>query len=104
MRKKYIYTNKRHSNRAVMSTILGILSNASLAAVIYLSYQKSGDIPFGYGVTGFLAVIFSLVGLGLGVVTARDREYYRLFPFLGILLNLIALGVLALIIYLATYV
>lgn len=103
MKKKYIYTNKRHSNRAVMSTILGILSNASLAAVIYLSYRNAGDIPAGYGMTGFLAVIFSLVGLGLGVVTARDKEYYRLFPCLGILLNVIALGVLALIIYLATY-
>lgn len=104
MRKKYIYTNKRHSNRAVMSTILGILSNVSLAAVIYLSYQSGGDIPASYGVTGFLAVIFSLVGLGLGVVTAGDKEYYQLFPVLGILLNLIALGVLALIIYLATYI
>lgn len=103
MKKKYIYTNKRHSSRAVMSTILGILSNASLVVVIYLSYQSGGDIPAGYGMTGFLAVIFSLVGLGLGVVTARDREYYRLFPWLGILLNVIALSVLALIIYLATY-
>lgn len=104
MKKKYIYTNKRHSDRAIMSTVLGILSNASLAAVIYLSYQSGGDIPAGYGMTGFLAVIFSLTGLGLGVVTARDREYYRLFPWLGILLNLIALSVLALIIYLATYI
>ncbi|MCH5343045.1 MAG: hypothetical protein J1E64_03325 [Acetatifactor sp.] len=103
MKKKYIYTNKRHSNRAVMSTILGILSNASLTAVIYLSYQSGGDIPAGYGMTGFLAVIFSLIGLVLGVVTARDREYYRLFPWLGILLNLISLSVLVLIIYLATY-
>ncbi len=104
MRKKYIYTNKRHSNRAVMATILGILSNVSLAVVIYLSYRKNGDIPAGYGVTGVLAVLFSLVGLGLGIVTARDKEIYRLFPCLGILLNLIALGVLALIIYLATYI
>ncbi len=104
MRRKYIYTNKRHSNRAVMSAILGALSNGSLAAVIYLSYLKNGDIPAGYGVTGFLAVIFSLVGLSLGVVTARDKEIYRFFPWLGILLNGIALAVLALIIYLATYV
>lgn len=104
MKRKYIYTNKRHSNRAVMSTILGILSNASLVAVIYLSFQKGGDIPTGYGVTGLLAVLFSLTGFVLGVVTVKDKAYYRLFPCLGILLNLAALGISALIIYVAAYV
>ena len=103
MKRKYIYTNKRHSNRAIMSTILGILSNASLAAVIYLSFLKGGDIPPGYGVTGLLAVIFSLTGFYLGVATVRDKAYYRLFPCLGILLNVIALGMSAFIVYVATY-
>ncbi|MCM1097782.1 MAG: DUF6142 family protein [Ruminococcus flavefaciens] len=104
MKRKYIYTDKRHSNRAVMSTILGILSNVSLAVVIYLSFQKSGEIPAGYGFTGLFAVIFSLIGLVLGVVTVKDKAYYRIFPCLGILLNLTALGVSALIVYVATYV
>ncbi len=104
MKRKYIYTDKRHSNRAVMSAILGIISNGSLAAVIYLSFQKNGEVPHGYGVTGVLAVLYSLVGLGMGVVTVRDKTYYRLFPWLGILLNTLALGILALIIYLATMV
>lgn len=104
MKRKYIYTNKRHSNRAVMSTILGILSTASLLTVIYLSFRKEGNIPSGYGFTGLFAVLFSLIGFIMGIMTVRDKAYYRLFPCLGILFNGIALGMSALIIYVAVYI
>ena len=37
----YIFTNKKHSPKAIMSTILGIISMVSLVAVIYLTYLKT---------------------------------------------------------------
>ena len=41
MRKKnYIFTNKKHSDKAIMSTILGIISLVSLGIVTYLSYSR----------------------------------------------------------------
>lgn len=53
MRKKnYIFTNKKHSNRAIMSTILGGISLVSLGIVTYLSYSQGGVMHGGYGVTG----------------------------------------------------
>lgn len=94
-RKKYIYTNRKHSQRAIMSTILGIISNVSLGIVIYLTYLRSGNAPIGYGLTGLLAVLFSVVGLILGIVTIQQKDYFRFFPVLGILLNLAALGFVA---------
>ena len=102
-KRSYIFTNKKHSNRAIMSTILGVISTASLAAVIYLSYTKKGDAPTGYGVTGLLVVIFSVIGLILGALTAREKDMYKLFPCLGILLNLIALIVIGLVVYAGMY-
>ena len=98
-RESYIFTNKRHSNRGVMATVLGVISLASLVAVVFLSYVGNGMTPVGYGFTGLLATLFSLVGLCLGLVTVRDGNYYRLFPVLGILLNLAALGGASLILY-----
>ena len=98
-RKGYIFTNKKHSNRAVMATILGVISLASLVAVIFLSYLSGGEADVGYGFTGLLSTLFSLVGLCMGIVTVRDSDYYRLFPVLGILLNLAALGGVSLILY-----
>lgn len=99
----YIFTNKRHSNRAVMSTILGVISMLSLGAVIYLSSVQSGEVPPGYGVTGFLVAVFSMTGLVLGIVTAMEKDRYKLFPRLGIAFNLIALLGIGLVVYAGMY-
>ena len=102
MRKKksYIFTNKRQSNRAIMATILGVISLLSLFAVIYLTYIQAGSAPISYGLTGFLALIMSLVGLVLGIVTVIEKDYYKIFPVLGIVLNVLSIAGLASIVYL----
>lgn len=82
-----------------MATILGVISLASLGIVVFLAYVDAGKAPAGYGFTGLLATVFSMVGLFLGIETVRDKDYYRLFPILGILLNLAALGSVSLILY-----
>lgn len=82
-----------------MATILGIISLAALVVVVFRSYLCAGDVAVNYGVTGFLATLFSMVGFSLGMATVRDKSYYRLFPVLGILLNLAALGGVSLILY-----
>lgn len=98
-RRNYIFTNKKHSQRAIMSTILGMISTISLGIVVYLTYLRNGEATVGYGVTGLLATIFSIIGLMLGILTVRVKEYYRLFPWLGIILNLIALGCISFLLY-----
>lgn len=91
-RRNYIFTNKKHSKRAVMSAILGIISTASLCYVVYLAYRSGGEAPAGYGMTGLLAAVYSLAGLILGIIAVRDKDNYRFFPRMGVLLNLLALG------------
>ncbi len=100
-KRHYIFTNRKHSEKAIMSTILGIISTVSLGIVIFLSYSQGGQTRAGYGATGLLAMIFSLIGLVLGVVTLREKGTYRLFPVLGLVLNLAVLGILGWILYLA---
>lgn len=99
-RKNFIFTNKRDSKQAIMATILGVISNVSLGIVIYLSYLNGGDVPISYGLTGLFAMIFSLIGLVLGVLTLWEKDIFRLFPVLGIVLNLTALGILAFLVQL----
>lgn len=82
-----------------MSTVLGAISLISLICVVIFSSKSGGEAPVGYGLTGVFAVVFSVVGLCLGVVTVRNREYYRLFPVVGIVLNLMSLTFLGLILY-----
>ena len=99
----YIFTNKRHSNRAIMSAILGLISTMSLAAVIYLTYAQDGQAPTGYGVTGLLVAVFSMTGLVLGIVTAVEKDRYKFFPWMGIVLNTVALLGIGLVVYAGTY-
>ena len=83
-----------------MATILGIISLASLGAVLFLTYQKGGEATPGYGLTGILATVFSVIGLVLGILTAREKKYYRFFPLLGIVLNGLVLLEIGFILYL----
>lgn len=82
-----------------MATILGSISLISLGIVLFMTYRRAGEAAVGFGFTGFFATIFSVIGLGLGIVTFQNKNYYRLFPVLGILLNLTALGGIGLILY-----
>lgn len=95
----YKFTNRRHSKRAIMGMILGIISLLSLVWVIYLSYANNGVNPGSAGMTGLLITVFSMVGLILGVITITERDRYPLFSILAIVFNVIALGGISLILY-----
>lgn len=82
-----------------MSVILGVISLAALVTVVFFSYRSGGEASVKYGFTGALATVFSLVGVILGVLTACDRSYYRFFPVLGVMLNVMSLGGVSLILY-----
>ncbi|MCR5720417.1 MAG: DUF6142 family protein [Lachnospiraceae bacterium] len=100
-RRKLIYTGKKISKRGRMSAFLGVLSLAGLAVSIYAAYKKDGEISMKYGVTGFLAMIFSLSGLILGTCSLRDDENFRFLPVLGIVLNSLSLICVGIILYIA---
>lgn len=100
-RKNYMFTNRRHSDKAVMGMILGIISLAAMIAVIFLSYKRGGNVPAGYGFTGLFAVVFSVVGLVLGITSMREKNQFLLFPVIGIILNGVALVLIGALLYAA---
>ncbi len=102
-KKNYIFTNKKHAPKAIMSAILGIISVISLITVIYLSYVKEGNAPANYGLTGLFIVIFSVVGLLLGVASFMEKDRFKLFPTIGSILNGIALVGIGLVVYAGMY-
>lgn len=102
-KKNYIFTNKKHAEKAIMATILGIISTISLVVVIYLTYIKAGQAPANYGLTGLLIVIFSIVGLLLGIVSVTEKDRFKLFPTIGIILNGVALIGIGLVVYAGMY-
>lgn len=99
----YIFTNKEHSRKGIMSTILGVISLATLAYAIITSYQRAGDIPLQYGAAAMLVMIFAFVGIVLGVISKTEKDKYYLFTYLGIGLNVMVLAVISVILYAGAY-
>ena len=99
MKKGYIFTNKEHPKKSIMSTILGILSTGSLILAVYLSYMDKGAENMRYGSACLLALLFAFVGVTLGILGRMERDKFYLFSYIGIVLNLAAIGLVSLILY-----
>lgn len=99
----YIFTNKEHTQKGIMSTILGVISLATLAYAIVMSYRQAGNIPTQYGAAAMLVMIFAFAGIILGVISKTERDKYYLFTYLGIGLNVLVLAVISVILYAGAY-
>ena len=95
----YMFTNKQHTQKGIMSTILGVISLVTLVYTVIMSYFKAGDIPRQYGAAALLVMIFAFVGIILGVVSKTEKDKFYLFAYLGIALNVLALAVISVILY-----
>ena len=99
----YMYTNKQHTQKGIMSTILGVISLVTLAYAIVMSYLKAGNIPRQYGTAAMLVMIFAFVGILLGVLAKTEKDKFYLFAYLGITLNVLVLVVISVILYAGAY-
>ncbi len=102
-KKNYIFTNKKNPPRAIMSTILGVISLAAIAIVTILSFRAQGEAKRQYGTSLFLAMIFSLTGVTLGALAKSEKDKFFFFCYLGIFLNLLALFGISFILYAGAY-
>lgn len=97
----YKFTRKRHPKRAIMATILGVISLVSFSTVVYISYVNQGVMVASPGMTGVLITLFSVVGFVLSGITIFEKERYLLFPVLGLILNIVSLGGVSILLYAA---
>ena len=99
----FMFTNKSHTEKGIMSTILGIISLATLGYAIAMSYLNAGEIPSQYGVAALLATVFAFIGAALGAVSRTEKDKFYFFSYLGIVLNVLALAVVSAILYAGAY-
>ncbi|MBR1861166.1 MAG: hypothetical protein IJ796_04815 [Lachnospiraceae bacterium] len=98
-RQKYIFTNKKHPLIAIMSTILGGISVLSYVFVIVRSYMLKGDVPASFGIGAVLTLVYSVVGMILGLYSFKLKDSFHLFSVAGCVLNGIALLAAAFILW-----
>lgn len=87
----YKFTNKKNPEKGIMSSALGAISVVSTALALYFTYLAEGVAKAQYGSVVCLALLFSVVGLVLGIMSYLERDIYKFFPVLGIVLNIIGI-------------
>lgn len=98
-----MFTNKKHTERGIMASILGVISLLTLVYLVFTSYRNRGNVPMQYGLAALLATIFSIAGLILGIVSKSERDRYYFFSYMGIILNVLALAIVSMILYAGAY-
>ncbi len=95
-----MFTDNRHPEKGVMSAILGVISVSALIVAVVYTYRDGGQAQIRYAAAAFVAAIFSVVGLILGIMSRFERDIFKLFPNMGILLNLMSIIFVVFILFL----
>ncbi|HIV92308.1 MAG TPA: hypothetical protein H9744_11620 [Candidatus Eisenbergiella stercoravium] len=103
MGRKYIFTDKHETKKGIMSSVLGVLSLASIVLAVYGTFQNQGEALVKYGAAVLFALLFSLAGLVLGILSRMVQDRFYFFSYLGMTLNGLALAGIVFIIYAGVY-
>ncbi len=99
----YIFTNKEHPQKGIMSSVLGVISAASVVLVLYFAYCNDGVAELRYGAALLLAALFSVAGFVLGILSKMESDKYYFFPYMGIIVNTIVLFGIGFILFAGVY-
>ncbi|SDB40738.1 DUF6142 family protein [Butyrivibrio sp. INlla16] len=98
-RGRYVFTDKKHPEKGVLSAALGLISVATIVYAVILSYRNGGQAEAKYAVAVMFCLVYSIAGLVLGIMSRMERDIFKLFPNLGIILNVLALIWVGLLLY-----
>ena len=103
IKKNYMFTNKSHPERGIMSTILGILSDGAIGLAVFSAFKAGGSASARLACVVILSLLFGIVGLTLGIMSRVEKDRFYFFPNTGIILNSIAIIATAFILYIGVF-
>lgn len=86
-----------------MSTLIGLINVGSIIHVVYKTYQAGGDAPDRYASTLVLALFMSFIGIIVGLAGKAENQKFYFFAYLGMLVNILAIGMISAILYAGAY-
>ena len=99
-RGRYIFTDNKHPARGIFSFFLGVLSVGTLVAAVLVTYYGGGVSDGRSATASLFAALFALIGLIVGLIARGEKDIYMLFPNLGIATSVLALLLVACLLYL----
>lgn len=92
-RRGYKFTEKTQSKRGIFALALALASIAVLIAVVFMSFQDRGNGSMYLGSAGVSSMVLGVVALGLSVVSLREENSFKLFPYLSTVLSFLITGI-----------
>lgn len=86
-KRRYIFTDNVHPRKGILSFILGMIAAVALCLSVKAAFDAGGQADIKYGAAVFLALVYSITGLVLGILAMRRKKIFKIFPGLGILIN-----------------
>lgn len=87
----YKFSNKHHSGKGICSTGFGTASLVLLIVLILIASKSHGEGSIYLGSVGLVSMVFSLIGLVIGIISFFEPEKYKLFSKIGAVFNLVVL-------------
>ena len=89
-----ISLQRRHSRKkGIVAFILAVLSIAIFIYVIVNSFHRGGNGSMYLGSAGVSSMLVALVAVVLAVMSLREEESFKLFPYMSTVLSFLAAGV-----------
>ncbi|MBQ9443743.1 MAG: hypothetical protein IJU43_05545 [Lachnospiraceae bacterium] len=88
--KKYRFTSNRHSKRGLMSLLFGLISVISFFVANILTIRNMTSMATRMGGVGFIASIFGIVSLVLGLSATSEPDVFPILPRWGLCMGLAA--------------
>lgn len=86
-RKIYSFEEKRHSQRGITSTVLGIAALLIFLVLIYIACYYNGSGGAYLGSIGLTAMVLTVYGLICGLRSFQERNKIYTFSKIGSILN-----------------
>ncbi len=97
------FSGRRHTKAGIISAFIGILVVLGFIALSIVSGINSGEAGLLVGIIGILLYVIALFGFILSYKQLKQRDFYYIFPTIGIISNGIMLIFLMIIYILGLY-
>ncbi|MCD7751759.1 MAG: hypothetical protein LUI10_08505 [Lachnospiraceae bacterium] len=94
-KRKYKYAVKVYKSTSILGFAFGVICAVGMSLLIYRSFSMRGDATLSMGFAAFLMMLMSLAGVVMSLMCISDEEQFHRLGWIGLILNLAVLAVLA---------
>ena len=89
-RRGYKFTEKTQSKKGIAAVLLAAISISILVYVVVNSFHHRGNGSMYLGSAGVCSMLISFVAAAVAVMSLKEEESFKLFPYLATVLSFLS--------------